>query len=103
MSSESAGSDNDGSAGQTAPAASVTENTAPAKATSKATAEASRAEDNPAPAGSPEEMAASSLIDAVYIAVPNSLHAALSILSCNKGNTSFAKSPWLLMQKKPGK
>ena len=45
-----AGSDNDGSAGQTAPAASVTENTAPAKATSKATAEASRAEDNPAPA-----------------------------------------------------
>lgn len=43
--------DNDvGSAGQTAPAASVTENTAPAKATSKATAEASRAEDNPAPA-----------------------------------------------------
>lgn len=43
-------SDNDGSAGQTAPAASVTENTAPAKATSKATAEASRAEDNPAPA-----------------------------------------------------
>ena len=40
----------DGSAGQTAPAASVTENTAPAKATSKATAEASRAEDNPAPA-----------------------------------------------------
>ena len=33
--SESAGSDNDGSAGQTAPAASVTENTAPAKATSK--------------------------------------------------------------------
>lgn len=37
-------------AGQTAPAASVTENTAPAKATSKATAEASRAEDNPAPA-----------------------------------------------------
>ena len=48
VSSESAGSDNDGSAGQTAPAASVTENTAPAKATSKATAEASRAEDNPA-------------------------------------------------------
>lgn len=45
-----AGSDNDGSAGQTAPAASVTENTAPAKATSKATAEASRAEDNPVPA-----------------------------------------------------
>lgn len=37
-------------AGQAAPAASVTENTAPAKATSKATAEASRAEDNPAPA-----------------------------------------------------
>lgn len=50
VSSESAGSDNAGSAGQTAPAASVTENTAPAKATSKATAEASRAEDNPAPA-----------------------------------------------------
>lgn len=50
VSSESAGSDNDDSAGQTAPAASVTENTAPAKATSKATAEASRAEDNPAPA-----------------------------------------------------
>lgn len=50
VSSESAGSDNDGSAGQTAPAASVTENTAPAKATSKATAEASREEDNPAPA-----------------------------------------------------
>ena len=50
VSSESAGSDNDGSAGQTAPAASVTENTAPAKATSKETAEASRAEDNPAPA-----------------------------------------------------
>ena len=50
VSSESAGSDNDGSAGQAAPAASVTENTAPAKATSKATAEASRAEDNPAPA-----------------------------------------------------
>ena len=50
VSSESAGSDNDGSAGQTAPAASVTENTAPAKATPKATAEASRAEDNPAPA-----------------------------------------------------
>lgn len=50
VSSESAGSDNDGSAGQTAPAASVTENTAPAKAISKATAEASRAEDNPAPA-----------------------------------------------------
>lgn len=50
VSSESAGSDNDGSAGQTAPAASITENTAPAKATSKATAEASRAEDNPAPA-----------------------------------------------------
>ena len=50
VSSESAASDNDGSAGQTAPAASVTENTAPAKATSKATAEASRAEDNPAPA-----------------------------------------------------
>lgn len=50
VSSESAGSDNDGSAGQTAPAASVAENTAPAKATSKATAEASRAEDNPAPA-----------------------------------------------------
>lgn len=50
VSSESAGSDNDGPAGQTAPAASVTENTAPAKATSKATAEASRAEDNPAPA-----------------------------------------------------
>lgn len=50
VSSESAGSDNDGSAGQTAPAASVTENTAPAKATSKATAEASRAEDNLAPA-----------------------------------------------------
>lgn len=49
VSSESAGSDNDGSVGQTAPAASVTENTAPAKATSKATAEASRAEDNPAP------------------------------------------------------
>ena len=48
VSSESAGSDNDGSAGQTAPAASVTENAAPAKATSKATAEASRAEDNPA-------------------------------------------------------
>ena len=45
VSSESAGS-----AGQTAPAAFVTENTAPAKATSKATAEASRAEDNPAPA-----------------------------------------------------
>lgn len=50
VSSESAGSDNDGSAGQTAPAASVTENTASAKATSKATAETSRAEDNPAPA-----------------------------------------------------
>ena len=50
VSSESAGSDNDGSAGQTVPAASVTENAAPAKATSKATAEASRAEDNPAPA-----------------------------------------------------
>lgn len=50
VSSESAGSDNDGSASQTAPAASVTENTAPAKATSKATAEAFRAEDNPAPA-----------------------------------------------------
>lgn len=50
VSSESAGSDNDGAAGQTAPAASVTENTAPAKATSKATAETSRAEDNPAPA-----------------------------------------------------
>lgn len=50
VSSKSAGSDNDGSAGQTAPAASVTENTAPAKATPKATAEASRAEDNPAPA-----------------------------------------------------
>lgn len=50
VSSESAGFDNDGSAGQTAPAASVTENTAPAKATPKATAEASRAEDNPAPA-----------------------------------------------------
>ena len=50
VSSESAGSDNDGFAGQTAPAASVTENTAPAKATPKATAEASRAEDNPAPA-----------------------------------------------------
>ena len=50
VSSESAGSDNDGSASQTAPAASVTENTAPAKAPSKATAEASRAEDNPAPA-----------------------------------------------------
>lgn len=50
VSSESAGSDYDGSAGQTAPAASVTENTAPAKATPKATAEASRAEDNPAPA-----------------------------------------------------
>lgn len=50
VSSESAGSDNDGSAGQTAPAASVTENAAPAKATSKATAEASRAEDNHAPA-----------------------------------------------------
>lgn len=50
VSSESAGSDNDGSVGQTAPAASVTENTAPAKATSKETAEASRAEDNPAPA-----------------------------------------------------
>lgn len=50
VSSESAGSDNDGSVGQTAPAASVTENTAPAKATSKATAEASGAEDNPAPA-----------------------------------------------------
>lgn len=50
VSSESAGSDNDGSVGQTAPATSVTENTAPAKATSKATAEASRAEDNPAPA-----------------------------------------------------
>lgn len=50
VSSESAGSDNDGSAGQTTPAASVTENTAPAKATPKATAEASRAEDNPAPA-----------------------------------------------------
>lgn len=50
VSSESVGSDNDGSAGQTAPAASVTENTAPAKATPKATAEASRAEDNPAPA-----------------------------------------------------
>lgn len=50
VSSESAGSDNDGSAGQTAPAASVTENTVPAKATPKATAEASRAEDNPAPA-----------------------------------------------------
>lgn len=46
VSSESAGSDNDGSAGQTAPAASVTENTAPAKATSKATAEASSAEPN---------------------------------------------------------
>ena len=44
------GTEDDGSAGQTAPAASVTENTAPAKATSKATAEASRAEDNPAPA-----------------------------------------------------
>lgn len=50
VSSESAGSDNDGAAGQTAPAASVTENTAPAKATSKATTETSRAEDNPAPA-----------------------------------------------------
>lgn len=50
VSTESVSSDNDGSAGQTAPAASVTENTAPAKATSKATAEASRAEDNPAPA-----------------------------------------------------
>lgn len=50
VSSESAGSDNDGAAGQTAPAASVTENTVPAKATSKATAETSRAEDNPAPA-----------------------------------------------------
>lgn len=37
VSSESAGSDNDGSAGQTAPAASVTENTAPAKATSSFT------------------------------------------------------------------
>lgn len=44
------GTEDVGSAGQTAPAASVTENTAPAKATSKATAEASRAEDNPAPA-----------------------------------------------------
>lgn len=50
VSSESAGSDYDGSASQAAPAASVTENTAPAKATPKATAEASRAEDNPAPA-----------------------------------------------------
>jgi cell wall surface anchor family protein len=50
VSSESAGSDYDGSASQTAPAASVTENTAPAKATPKTTAEASRAEDNPAPA-----------------------------------------------------
>lgn len=50
VSSESAGSDNDGSAGQTAPAASVTENTASAKATPKTTAEASRTEDNPAPA-----------------------------------------------------
>ena len=50
VSSESAGSDYDGSASQTAPAASVTENTAPAKATPKAMAEASRAEDNPAPA-----------------------------------------------------
>ena len=50
VSSESAGSDNDGSAGQTAPAASVTENTAPAKATPKTTTEASRTEDNPAPA-----------------------------------------------------
>lgn len=50
VSSESAGSDNDGSAGQTAPAASVTENTAPAKATPNTTAEASRTEDNPAPA-----------------------------------------------------
>lgn len=47
---ENSGSDNDGSAGQTAPAASVTENTAPAKATPKTTAEASRTEDNPAPA-----------------------------------------------------
>ena len=44
------GTEDVGSAGQTAPAASVTENTAPAKATSKAMAEASRAEDNPAPA-----------------------------------------------------
>lgn len=50
VSSESAGSDNDGSAGQTAPATSVTENTASAKATPKTTAEASRTEDNPAPA-----------------------------------------------------
>ena len=50
VSSERAGSDYDGSASQAAPAASVTENTAPAKATPKATAEASRAEDNPAPA-----------------------------------------------------
>ena len=50
VSSESAGSDDDGSASQAAPAASVTQNTAPAKATPKATAEASRAEDNPAPA-----------------------------------------------------
>lgn len=50
VSSESAGSDYDGSASQAAPAASVTENTAPAKATPKATAEASRAEDNLAPA-----------------------------------------------------
>lgn len=50
VSSESAGSDYDGSASPAAPAASVTENTAPAKATPKATAKASRAEDNPAPA-----------------------------------------------------
>ena len=42
---------------------------------------------------SPEEMAASSLIDAVYIAVPNSLHAALSILFMQQGKHVLCEKP----------
>ena len=42
---------------------------------------------------SPEEMAASSLIDAVYIAVPNSLHAALSILFMQQGKHVLFEKP----------
>ena len=42
---------------------------------------------------SPEEMAASSLINAVYIAVPNSLHAALSILFMQQGKHVLCEKP----------
>lgn len=42
---------------------------------------------------SPEEMAASPLIDAVYIAAPNSLHARLSILFMQNGKHVLCEKP----------